>query len=44
MKEAATRVINMLGVSDYFAVIEFEDFANQIGGGLREKGRGILQF
>ena len=29
MKEAATRVINTLGVSDYFAVIEFEEFAQQ---------------
>lgn len=31
MKEAAKRVINTLGISDYFSVVEFNSYANQIG-------------
>lgn len=31
MKDAAKRVINTLGVSDYFSVIEFGTTANQVG-------------
>ena len=31
MKDAAKRVINTLGVSDYFAVVEFNTNANQVG-------------
>lgn len=31
MKEAAKRVVNTLGVSDYFAVIEFDNTATNIG-------------
>ena len=31
MKNAAKAVVNSLGVGDYFAVIEFDNFANVVG-------------
>lgn len=30
MKEAAKRVVNTLGITDYFAVLEFNDYANML--------------